>query len=215
MPTWLGVALATSFALVAVHRAVHRDIPGGLMAAGMAAMAAGMGGIGPDSVHGPWWAAGFAAVAIWPLASRHRAAQVCGGPLAHLLGGVAMIYMCALPSMRGMHGPSVDAATVSGAEAELTAQASELVPGAGHLGHHGMAASGPLSLPGAAQLGIPGPTGAGLALLGWALACYFLLGTVTALTRRDAEGALATPRLAVLGEALMGFGTVVMLIALT
>jgi ABC-type transporter lipoprotein component MlaA len=64
-------------------------------------------------------------------------------------------------------------------------------------------------------MAVPGPFGAALALLGWALACYFLLGTVTALTRRDTGGALTASRTAVLGEAVMGFGTVVMLIAFT
>jgi hypothetical protein len=61
----------------------------------------------------------------------------------------------------------------------------------------------------------PGHLGEALALLGWALACYFLLGTVTALTRRDGGGAFIAPRLAVLGEAIMGLGTVVMLVAST
>lgn len=202
MPSWLGVGLAAAFTLVAVHRGVRRDVPGALMAAGMAVMSVGMAGLGPMFVHGPWWAAGFLAVAVWPLVSPRRAGEVCGGPLAHLLGGVAMIYMCALPSMRT--GASTTA---------LTANAVALAP----TGHHGMAgmAMGPITLPGSAQLGIPGPLGAALGVLGWGLACYFLLGTVTALTRRDADGALTAPRLAVLGEALMGFGTVVMLIAFT
>ncbi|HWN34889.1 MAG TPA: DUF5134 domain-containing protein [Pseudonocardia sp.] len=202
MPSWLGVGLAAAFTLVAVHRGVRRDVPGSLMAAGMAVMSAGMGGLGSVFVHGPWWAAGFAAVALWPLVSPHRAGQVCGGPLAHLLGGVAMIYMCALPSMQ--------AGGAGGAA--LTANTVALAP-TGH--HHGAAALGPINLPGAAQLGIPGLLGATLTVLGWGLACYFLLGTVTALTRRDAAGVLAAPRVAVLGEALMGFGTVVMLVAFT
>jgi hypothetical protein len=204
MPSWLGVGLAAAFTLVAVHRGVRRDVPGSLMAAGMAVMSAGMGGIGPVVLHGPWWAAGFAAVAVWPLVSPRRAGQVCGGPLAHLLGGVAMIYMCALPSMQ--------AGATPGAATALAANTVALAP-SGH--HHGAAALGPIDLPGMAQLGVPGPLGAALAVLGWGLACYFLLGTVTALTRRDAGGALTAPGLAVLGEALMGFGTVVMLIAFT
>jgi hypothetical protein len=211
MPAWLGVALAASFGLVAVHRGTHRDVPGTLMAAGMAVMSLGMGGVGPDSVHGPWWAVGFAAVAIWPLIVRHRAAPVCGGPLAHVLGGVAMVYMCALPSMRGALGTS----GAAGTGAALAANASALPSTTAHLGHHGMAGMGSIDLPGAAPLGIPGPVGAALALLGWGLACYFLLGTVTVLTRRSADGALARPQPTVLGEALMGFGTVVMLVALT
>ena len=73
MPSWLGVGLAAAFTLVAVHRGVRRDVPGSLMAAGMAVMSAGMGGLGSVFVHGPWWAAGFAAVALWPLVSPHRA----------------------------------------------------------------------------------------------------------------------------------------------
>ncbi|HEX4251913.1 MAG TPA: DUF5134 domain-containing protein [Pseudonocardia sp.] len=199
MPSWLGVGLAATFALVAVHRGARRDVPGSLMAAGMAVMSVGMAGIGPMFVHGPWWAAGFLAVAVWPLASPRRAGQVCGGPLAHLLGGVAMIYMCALPAMQAGAGPTA-----------LTADTVALAP----TGHHGMA-MGPINLPGATQLDIPGPLGAALSVLGWGLACYFLLGTVTALTRRNVDGALTAPRLAVLGEAAMGFGTVVMLIAFT
>jgi len=207
MPAWLGVALAASFGLVAAHRVVRRDVPGTLMAAGMAVMSLGMAGVVPDSVHGPWWAVAFAAVAIWPLILRHRGAPVCGGPLAHVLGGVAMVYMCALPSMRGTSG-------TSGTGAALTANASALPSTTAHLGHHGMD-MGSIDLPGAAPLGIPGPVGAVLAVLGWGLACYFLLGTVTVLTRRNGDGALAAPRISVLGEALMGFGTVVMLVALT
>jgi Domain of unknown function (DUF5134) len=200
VPGWLGVGLAAAFGLVLVHRAASRDVPGSMMAAGMAVMSVGMAGLGPTFVHGPWWAAGFAAVAVWPLVRPPRGG-VCGGPLAHLLGGAAMVYMCALPSMRAMGGTG----------AALTANTVALAP-TGH--HHGMADMGMINLPGA-PLGIPGPFGAALALVGWALACYFLLGTVTALTRRDAGGALTAPRLAVLGEAAMGFGTVVMLIAFT
>jgi hypothetical protein len=199
VPGWLGVGLVAAFGLVAVHRGMRRDMPGAVMAAGMAVMSIGMAGIGPTFVHGPWWAAGFAAVAVWPLVKPPRAG-VCGGPLAHLLGGAAMIYMCALPTMR----------TVGGTGAALTANTVALAP----TGHHGMAGMGPIDLPGA-PMAVPGPFGAALALLGWALACYFLLGTVTALTRRDAGGALTAPRTAVLGEAVMGFGTVVMLIAFT
>jgi len=200
MPGWLGIGLAAAFTLITVHRGVRRDVPGALMAAGMAVMSVGMAGIGPTFVHGPWWAAGFLAVAVWPLVSPRLAGRVCGGPLAHLLGGVAMIYMCALPPMRA-----------DGSATALTANTVALAP-TGH--HHGMA-MGPIGLPGMAQLGIPGPLGAALSVLGWGLACYFLLGTVTALTRRDAAGALTAPRLTVLGEAAMGFGTVIMLIAFT
>jgi hypothetical protein len=199
MPGWLGVGLAAAFGLVAVHRGPRRDLPGSVAAAGMAVMSLGMAGIGPAVVHGPWWAAWFAAVAVWPLV-RPPSAGVCGGPLAHLLGGVAMIYMCVQPSMR----------TMGGTGAAPTADTVTLV----HAGHHAMAGIDPINLPGA-PMTTPGPLGAALALLGWALACYFLLGTVSALTRRDAGGALIAPRLAVLGEAAMGLGTVVMLVAST
>jgi len=212
VPAWLGVALAASFGVVAAHRVIRRDVPGTLMAAGMAVMSLGMGGVGPALVHGPWWAAAFAAVAIWPLIVRHRAAPVCGGPLAHVLGGIGMVYMCALPSMRATSGTSGTSGS-SGTGTALAANASALPSTTAHLGHH-MEGMG-MDLPGAVPLGIPGPVGGALALLGWGLACYFLLGTVTVLTRRNADGALAAPRLTVLGEALMAFGTVVMLIALT
>jgi Domain of unknown function (DUF5134) len=199
MPGWLGVGLTVAFGLVTVHRGLRRDVPGSVMASGMAAMSAGMAGIGPAFVHGPWWAAGFAVVAVWPLV-RPPGGGVCGGPLAHLLGGVAMVYMCALPTMRttGGTGPTLTADTVTPAPT----------------GHHAMAGMGPIELPGA-PMTLPGPVGAALALLGWALACYFLLGTVTGLTRRDTAGAPTAGRLAVLGETAMGLGTVVMLIAVT
>ena len=194
MTGWLGVVLAAALGLVTVHRGLCRDAPGALMAAGMAVMSLGMGGVGPTFVHGPWWAAGFAAAAVWPMV-RPPAAGVCGGRTAHLLGGVAMIYMCALPTM-GVAEPTLAAHTVP------------LAP----TGHHGMAGMGPVDLPGAPMTG---PLGAALALLGWSLACYFLLSTVTGLTRRNTGGARRTPRLTVLTEAAMGLGTMVMLTAFT
>jgi hypothetical protein len=199
MPGWLGVGLAAAFGLVTVHRGLRRDVPGSVLAAGMAAMSLDLAGIGPTAVHGPWWAAGFAAVAVWPLI-RPPSGGVCGGPLAHLLGGVAMIYMCALPTMRAMGGSA----------ATLTAHAVTLSP----TSHHTMAGMGPINLPGA-PMTVPGPLGTSLALLGWALACYFLLGTIAALTRRSTGGAQTAPRLAVLGEAAMSLGTVAMLVAPT
>ncbi|MDX6584884.1 MAG: hypothetical protein QOI10_4068 [Solirubrobacterales bacterium] len=201
MPGWLGVGLAAALGLVAAHRGLRRDLPGSVTAAGKAVMSLGMAGIGPTVVHGPWWAAGFAAVAVWPLV-RPPSAGVCGGPLAHLLGGVAMTYMCLQPSMRMMAGTGTGTAP--------TADMVTLV----HAGHHAMAGMGPIDLLGG-PMTAPGPLGAALTLLDWALVCYFLLGTVTALTRRDAGGALIAPRLAVLGEAAMGLGTVVMLVAST
>lgn len=200
MPTWLGVALASSFAVVAVHRTVRRDAPGALMEAGMAVMSFGMAGIGPMLVHGPWWGLVFMLVAVWPLlrpalarfsaltgVGGRRPGPVCGGPLAHLLGGAAMLYMCTLP----MHGTGTG----------TPALAVSTTPMHGHSGMAGM--SGPMVTVG------PGSTP--VALIGWALACYFLLGTITALTRRTGDGAGAVR----LPEAVMGFGTVVMLVAMT
>jgi Domain of unknown function (DUF5134) len=196
LPAWLGVALAASFGLVAAHRAVLRDLPAALMAAGMAVMSLGMAGVGLGLVHGPWWAAGFASVAVWPLV---RGVPVCGGRLAHLLGGVAMVYMCALP------GHQV------GAGAGSPAGGGGLATLAGHHGHGGAE----VTVPGGASAGLVGPGGGALALLGWALACYFLLGTVSALTRRDAAGVFTSPRPTVLVEAAMALGTAVMLAALS
>lgn len=207
MPGWLGLMLAGAFVLVAAHRAARRDAPGALMALGMALMAAdmakpvGASALGAAGPHGPWWAAGFAAVALWPLVGRGRvrAGRVCGGPVSHLVAGLAMIYMC------------VPAPLPYGVDPALAASQS-LLGGSGHAehaAHHG---------PPVALGGVPtaaAPLDGALALAGWALACYFLLATITALTRRDADGALAMPRLAVLGEAAMAFGTVIMLVAMT
>ncbi|WP_084216728.1 DUF5134 domain-containing protein [Pseudonocardia spinosispora] len=188
MPAWLGVALAACFALVAGHRAARKDVPGALMAAGMAVMSFGMAGLGPTMLHGPGWALAFVLVAVWPLLHpliiRWRPGRVCGGPLAHLLGGAAMVYMCLLPMH---HGATDTAVTVTAMH--------------GHSGMAGM--SGPMT--------VAGPTSTPLALIGWALACYFLLGTITALTRRSPSGARARW----LPEAFMGFGTVIMLVAMT
>jgi uncharacterized protein DUF5134 len=111
---------------------------------------------------------------------------------------MAMIYMC------------MPAPLPRGVDPALAASES-LLGGSGHAAHahHGS----PIGLG-----GIPtaaAPLDGALALAGWALACYFLLATVTALTRRDTDGALAVPRLAVLAEAAMAFGTVIMLVAMT
>jgi hypothetical protein len=197
MPGSVGVVLAVCFALVAAHRVARRDPPGALMAAGMGAMSLGMAGVGPMLAHGPWWAAAFVLVAAWPLVDR-RGAPVCGGPLAHLLGGVAMVYMCLLPMPAG---------PVTGTVQTVTA--SEPVDsyglGLGHAGHADLT-----------QLATPAPSSSTpLTLFSWALACYFLLGAVAALTRRAPDGTLASTRLTGLGEAVMGFGTVIMLVALT
>ncbi|WP_037067475.1 DUF5134 domain-containing protein [Pseudonocardia acaciae] len=212
MPGWLGMTLAAAFALVAGHRGVRRDLPGMLMALGMAIMSlamaenaawavpAGYAGpavgaeLGPLTPHGPWWAGAFAALALWPLVSRARAGRVCGGPASHLVGGLAMIYMCALAPMP--HGPDpVQAVTV----------------GSGHGGHHGSTVAIGVVPASPADT----PLNGALALVGWALACYFLLATVSTLTRRGGDGTLALPRPAVLGEAVMALGTVIMLVAMT
>jgi uncharacterized protein DUF5134 len=208
MPGWLGLLLAGAFALVAGHRGAQRDAPGALMALGMTIMAADMAeparsaALAAVAPHGPWWAAGFAAIALWPLVGRGRAGQVCGGPVSHLVGGMAMIYMC------------MPAPLPRGVDPALAASES-LLGGSGHAGHAGHAAHHGSSVGLGGIPTAPAPLDGALALAGWALACYFLLATVTALTRRDADGALAVPRLPVLAEAAMAFGTVIMLVAMT
>jgi hypothetical protein len=131
-----------------------------------------------------------------------------------------MIYMCVLAAAPSTTSPATTPSTTSaatashGADPALAVSAS-LLDGSGHAGHAGHAAhhGSPVGLGGAT--GAATPLDGALALAGWALACYFLLATVTALTRRDADGTLAVPRLAVLGEAAMAFGTVIMLVAMT
>lgn len=211
VPGWLALTLAVAFALVAAHRGARRDVPGALMALGMAIMAVAMAGpaeaaaLGPTSPHGPWWAAGFAVVALWPLVRRGRAGRVCGGPVSHLFGGLAMIYMCMPAALPHGADPALAAAFSTTSPATPTSP----LGGSGHAAHHGsMAGFG-----GVTSASVPLDTA--LALAGWALACYFLLATVTTLTRRDADGALAVARPSALGEAAMAFGTVVMLVAMT
>jgi Domain of unknown function (DUF5134) len=203
MTTWIGLGLALVFGLVAVHRGLRRQVPGSVMAAGMALMAPGMAGIGPTLVSGPWWAVGFAAVAVWPLirpsGGTGGVSGRGGAPIPHLLCGVTMIYMCALPTM-----PTMGDGEAASVTHHITAAPSG----------QAMAGMGPIDLAGVPII-VPGPLGVAAALLGWALACYFLLGTITALTRRDARGGSTITRLAALDEAAMGFGTVVMLIAFT
>jgi hypothetical protein len=211
VPTWLAVALAAVLGLVGVHRAVRRDLAGALMAAGMAAMPVDM--LGPGLVHGPWWAAGFGVVALWPLV---RGVPVCGGRRSHLLCGLAMAYMCAVPSADAPHPGA-------GSSATSAASGSELVTASAHRAHQavevvlpgvaGLPGTVGTALPGTVGSVLPGAVGTALALLGWGLALYFLLGAVSALTRRDAAGALAAPRPLVLGEAAMALGSVVMLVA--
>jgi hypothetical protein len=186
LPSWLGAALACAFALVAVHRGLRRAVPGSVMAAGMAVMSLSMAGVGPAVVDGPWWAAGFAAVTIWPLVPASRGGTG-SGRIAHVLGGVAMVYMCAMPSMPTTGSAVHIAPTPTG---------------------HAMTDMGPLDLPVA-----PGPLGGAAALFGWVLGCYFLLGTITALTRRTADGTPSERKMSALEQAAMGFGTVVMLAA--
>jgi hypothetical protein len=185
LPSWLGLALACAFALVAVHRGLRRAVSGSVMAAGMAAMSLGMAGVGPAVVGGLWWAAGFAAVTIWPLVPASRGGSG-SGRIAHVLGGVAMVYMCAMPIM-----PTGSAVHIAPAPTG-----------------HAMADMGPVDLP-----VTPGPLGGAAALFGWVLACYFLLGTITALTRRTADGTPSERKMSALEQAAMGFGTVVMLAA--
>jgi hypothetical protein len=185
LPTWLGLALACAFALVAVHRGQRRAVPGSVMAAGMAMMSLGMAGVGPAVVGGLWWAVGFTAVTIWPLVP--ASGDTGSGRIAHVLGGVAMVYMCAMPSM------------------PTTGSAVHIAPAPSG---HAMTDMGPVDLP-----VTPGPLGGAAALFGWVLACYFLLGTITALTRRTAGGAPSERKTSALEQAAMGFGTVVMLAA--
>ncbi len=195
MSSWLSLALTALCGVVAVHRGLHREAPASVMAAGMAAMSLDMAATGPTLMHGPWWAAGFAVVAVWPLLRPNRRGRVStvGTQVAHLLCGLAMIYMCALPTM-----PAMD---------DVTAAAGSAHPTPAPTGH-AMAGMGPVDLP-VGPAAVPGPLGGAMALLGWALSCYFLLSTITTLTRRTASPS----RLAVLDEAAVGLATAVMLVA--
>jgi Domain of unknown function (DUF5134) len=196
MTSWLGLALAGICGLVAVRRGLHREAPASVMAAGMAVMSFAMAGLGPTLVHGPWWAAGFAAVAVWPLL-RSWGRRVRSAEVGHLLCGLAMTYMCALPAM-----PAMDGAAIAASADHLSAAPPD----------HAMAGMGPIDLPGG-PTAVPGPVGGAMALLGWALACYFLLSTITTLTRRATDAAPTRPRLAMLDEAVVGLVTAVMLVA--
>ncbi len=211
MSNWLGPGLACVFGLVAVRRGRGADVPGSVMAAGMALMSLGMAGIGPAVVHGPWWAAGFAAVAVWPLFRAPGTRAALATRTAHLLGGVAMILMCVLPAMPPVAavGGTSNAAHVTPAPAVPV----PAVPATASQAMAGMDSRGPIDVP-TEPTTVSGPLGVAGALLGWALACYFLLGTITALTRRT-NGTSNGTRLTKLDEAAMGFGTVVMLTAFT
>lgn len=198
MPAWLGCTLAGVFAAVAFYRFRRREVPAMLMALGMAVMAVGMGGVGPHLVHGPWWAAGFAALALWSAGRLIRGprpvrGQLLHGHIPHLVGGAAMVYM----SMASLaYSTPVTVAPV-GFEVD-----------GGH--HHGGAAA--LSVVGLSS--DPGALGPSLfALAGWLLAVYFLFASVCVLTRR--QGATGhPPRRHCVVEALMGAGTMIMLVSM-
>jgi hypothetical protein len=196
MPAWLGLTLAAAFAVVAGYRVRRRDPAAALMAAGMAVMAVGMGGVGPHVVHGVWWALGFAVVALWPVVrdlGRPRELRPrLGRAVPYLVSGAAMVYMCTagLAFAPPADGPAVVTAGFTAGEHD-------------HSGHAALAA---------AQLG-GGSLSVGLfALAGWLLACYYLLASVCAVTRRGADGEVrrSAPTAA---EAVMGLGTMIMLAA--
>ncbi|MGI8799961.1 MAG: DUF5134 domain-containing protein [Pseudonocardia sp.] len=77
--------------------------------------------------------------------------------------------------------------------------------------HHlagGSAVSGAAAEVGGAQLGLALP------LVGWLLACYFLLHAIGALTRRRGSGVVAAGRSAFVRDAAMGLGMTAMLLAM-
>jgi hypothetical protein len=197
MPAWLGCALAGMFMAVALHRIGGRDAPAALMSVGMAAMAVGMGGIGPNLVHGQWWAAGFAALSLWSASTLVRrprpvTGRLLHGHLPHLVGGAAMIYMC-----------------MAGVAYETPVTVTSVVfqvPG-GH--HHG---SSDLYVAGLSN----GHGGLGpslFVLAGWLLAVYFVFASVCVLTSRRGVDGPPARRDAVV-EAAMGLGTMVMLVSM-
>ncbi len=95
-PGWLGFVALTGWQLARAEFAVA------LIAAGMAAMAIGMAFPAGHLVHGPWWAA---VIAIW--AWRSASAAAPSAQLQHLVGGVAMVYMCAAwPGSAGLATPA-------------------------------------------------------------------------------------------------------------
>ena len=198
MPAWLGCTLAGIFAAVALYRVRGRQLPAMLMALGMAVMAVGMGGIGPHLVHGPWWAAAFTVLALWPAGTlirrpRPRTGQLLHGHLPHLVGGTAMVYMC----VAGLAYATPVTVTPVGFELDD-----------GH--HHGSAAA--LSVAGLSSG--PGALGPSLfALAGWLLAMYFLFAAVCVLTSRRRNAGLP-PRPHAVAEASMGIGTMIMLVSM-
>lgn len=191
VPGLLGVALAVALVAVGAYRAAHRDAAGALMAFGMAWMAVSV------LPSGPWWAAGFALLALWPLVHRAARERCGGGPVPHVVGGVAMVVMCLLPAHPAPAEPS----------ALLLASAGS----GGH--HHGYSAELAAALPGN---GPAGPLDTALHVLCWSLAAYFLFTAVLGMTRRDpVTRSLAITRPGVLTEAAMALCTALMLVAMT
>lgn len=190
----VGAALAAGFVALTGWQLARAEFAVALIAAGMAAMAIGMALPVGHLVRGPWWAAAFTVIAIWAWRSASPAAP--SAQLHHLVGGVAMVYMCAAwPGSAALHTPVASAAVTT--------------TNAHHL------AGGPAV---GAVVGVGGPqTGLALPLFGWLLACYFLLHAVGALTRRHratAVAAVAAGRSAVLRDAMMGAGMAALLLAM-
>ncbi len=184
----LGVVLACGFVALAGWQRGGGQHAGALIAAGMAAMAAGLSFPGGHFVHGPWWAAAFAVIAIWGWRSASTAEpSEPAGRMNRLVGGLAMVYMCtAWPGPAGLGAPTAAAATAEP--------------------HH--LAVGPSGGTALTEAG-GAPTGLVLPLVGWLLACYFLVHAVGALTRRRRGSASA-----VIPEAVMGVGMTAMLLAM-
>lgn len=187
----LGAGLAAGFVALTAWQLARSEFAVALIAAGMAAMAIGMAFPDGHLVHGPWWAAAFAVIAIW--AWRSSAAAPPSAQLQHLVGGVAMVYMCAAwPSPAGLSTPVATAA--------LSTDTHHLAGGS--------SAGAAVAQAGGAQLGLALP------LVGWLLACYFLLHAIGALTRRRPSGGVAAGHSAVVRDAVMGLGMTAMLLAM-
>jgi hypothetical protein len=190
----LGAGLATGLVALTGWQLARAEFAVALIAAGMAAMAIGMAFPIGHLVQGPWWAAAFALIGIWAWRSASPASP--STQLQHLVGGLAMVYMCAAwPGSAGLATPAAGAA--------LNADAHHLAVGP--------AASSAVTAAGAQQVGLALP------LVGWLLACYFLLHAIGALTRRRrAPDAVATGagRAAVVRDAVMGVGMTAMLLVM-
>lgn len=103
---WVGGAIAVLFALVFARRMARREFALAALAAGMALMAAGMiGGLAGHPVQGPWWAAGFGVIAVWPL---RWTWPIPVEHLQHATAGLAMVYMCAAMPGAGVYQPAAD-----------------------------------------------------------------------------------------------------------